>query len=229
MYRDAMGTLLIAVVPLAIGAAISPTLLALQLLVLTGPTNRLSRGWALAGGSALVLAAFSILGFTVLVKLHPDHDGHRSLRDALIMFVAGGLLGLLALRSLLRRPTTGEQQKSHMAGRLDTAPTSWFVGMGAIGMVVNFSTLLLFLPALHEITRSAVGVLGRATAFAVLYLVTLLPVLVPVGLVTILGPRADPALDATHGFVTRNSRRIGLVIEVVFAVYLVGKGVRELP
>jgi hypothetical protein len=29
--------------------------------------------------------------------------------------------------------------------------------------------------------------------------------------------------------VTRNSRRIGLVIEVVFAVYLVGKGVRELP
>ena len=224
-----MGTLLIAVVPLAIGAAVSPTLLALQLLVLTGPTDRLPRAWALAGGSALVLAAFSILGFTVLVKLHPDHHGHGSFRDALIMFVAGGLLGLLALRSLLHRPTTGEQQKSRMAGRLDTAPTSWFLVMGAIGMVVNFSTLLLFLPALHEITRSAVGVFGRATAFAVLYLVTLLPVLVPVGLVTILGPRADPALDATHSFVTRNSRRIGLVIEVVFAIYLVGKGVRELP
>jgi hypothetical protein len=229
MYRDGMGTLVLAVLPLAIGAAISPTLLALQLLVLTGPTKRLPRAWALAGGSGLVLAAFSILGFTVLVKLHPGHDGHRSLRDALIMFVAGGLLGLLALRSLLHRPTTGEQQKSRMAGRMDTAPTSWFIGMGAIGMVVNFSTLLLYLPALHEITRSTVGGLGRASTFAMLYLITLLPVLVPVGLVTVLGPRADPALDATHGFVTRHSRRIGLVIEVVFAVYLVGKGVRELP
>jgi Sap, sulfolipid-1-addressing protein len=196
-----MTALLTSVVPLAIGAAISPTLLALQLLVLTGRNRPLARAWALAAGAALVLAAF----------------------------IAAALMAALALRSLLKRPTPAEQQKSRTAGRLETAPTGWFVGVGALGMVVNFSTLVLFLPALHEITRSSVDLVGRSVAFGLLFVIALLPVLAPVVVVSVAGERAAPALDATHGFVTRHARQIGIVIEVVFAVYLVIKGVAELP
>jgi hypothetical protein len=224
-----MAALLASVLPLAIGAAISPTLVALQLLVLTGTTKPVARGWALAAGSALVLAAFSLLGLTVLNHLHPADHGHHSLRGAVIMFVAAGLLAALAVRSVARRPTPAEQQTSRTAERLNSAPTSWFVGVGAVGMVVNFSTLLLFLPALHEITRSQVGPTGRSVAFALLFVVTLFPVLLPVGLVAVLGHRADPALSATHRFVSRHSRQIGVVIEVVFALYLVIRGFAELP
>jgi hypothetical protein len=228
-YVDRMAALLVSVLPLAIGAAISPTLLALQLLVLTGATKPLARAWAVAAGSALVLAAFSVVGLTVLGRLQPATHGHHSLRGAVIMFIAAGLMAFLAVRSLIRRPTPAEQQKSRTAGRLETAPTYWFVGVGAIGMVVNFSTLVLFLPALHEITRSSAGLLVRGVVFVLLYVITLLPVVVPVGLVTILGERADPALEATHAFVNRHARQIGIVIEVVFAIYLVGKGFGELP
>ena len=224
-----MAALLASVLPLAIGAAISPTLLALQLMVLTGATKPRARAWALAAGSALTLAGFSVLGLTALNHLRPHEHGHHSLRGAVIMFVAVGLLAALAVRSLLKRPTPAEQQTSRTAGRLQDAPTVGFVAVGALGMVVNFSTLVLYLPALHEITRSSVGLVGRSTAFAVLFLVTLLPVLAPVGLVTILGTRADPVLGATHAFVTRHTRQIGIVIEVVFALYLVAKGVGELP
>jgi hypothetical protein len=224
-----MAALLASVIPLAIGAAISPTLLALQLLVLTGGTEPLARAWALTAGSALVLAAFSVLGLTLLNRLHPNPHGHTSLRDAVIMFVASGLMALLAVRSLLKRPTSAEQQKTRTSGRLQRAPTVWFVGVGALGMVVNFSTLVLFLPALHEITRSSVDLAGRTVAFAVLYVVTLLPVVVPVVLVTVLGQRADPALRTTHRFVARHARHIGIVIEVIFAAYLAVRGVGELP
>jgi Sap, sulfolipid-1-addressing protein len=224
-----MAALLVSVLPLALGAAISPTLLALQLVVLTGAKKPLPRAWAVTIGAALVLGVFSVLGLTVLDHLHPAKHGHHSLRGAVIMFGAAGLMALLAGRSLLRRPTSGEQQKSRTAGRLNDAPTFWFVGVGAIGMLVNFSTLVLFLPALHEITRSSVAQVGRSAAFAVLYVITLLPVLIPVGLVTVLGDRAGPVLDATHGFVTRHSRQIGIIIEVVFAVYLLWKGFAELP
>ncbi len=224
-----MAALLASVLPLAVGAAISPTLLALQLLVLTGETRPLARAWALSGGAALVLAVFSILGVTVLNHLHPGRHGHPSLRDAVILFIAAGLLTFLALRSLHERPTPAEQQTSRTAGRLQHAPTSWFVGVGALGMLVNFSTLILFLPALHEITRSSVDAEGRAVAFAVLFVVTLLPVLAPVAVVSLLGERAQPALRATHTFVSDHARRIGMVIEVVFAVYLTLKGISELP
>ncbi len=223
-----MAALLASVLPLAIGAAISPTLLALQLLVLTGKTKPLARAWALVAGSALVLGAFSILGLTVLNHLHPDHH-HGSVRDAVLMLVAAALLAALAVRPLVHRPTSGEQQTSRTAGRLSTAATPWFVGAGAIGMVVNFSTLVLFLAALHEITRSSVSLVGRGMAFALLFIITLLPVLVPVVLVMALGQRAQPPLEEVRRLVTRHARQIGIVIEVVFAVYLVVKGFGELP
>ncbi len=223
----AVAALLASVLPLAVGAAISPTLLALQLLVLSG-TNPLPRAWALALGSALVLGAFSVLGLTVLDHLHTVHH-HRSASDAAVLFVAAGLMAALAVRALARRPTTAEQHTSRTAGRLATAPTPWFLGVGAIGMVVNFSTLVLFLPALHEIARSSTALADRIAAFAMLYVITLLPVLLPVGLVAAIGDRAAPALDATHRWVTRHARQIGIVIELVFAVYLVVKGFGELP
>jgi hypothetical protein len=223
-----MAALLASVLPLAVGAAISPTLLALQLLVLTGKTKPVARAWALVAGSALVLAAFSVLGLTVLNHLHPDHH-HGSVRDAVIMFVAAALLAALAVRSLVHRPTSGEQQTPRTAARLSNAPTAWFVGAGAIAMVVNFSTLVLFLAALHEITRSSVSLVGRGVAFSLLFVITLLPVLLPVVLVMALGQRSQPPLQAVRSLVTRHARQIGVVIEVVFAVYLVVKGFGELP
>jgi hypothetical protein len=57
----------------------------------------------------------------------------------------------------------------------------------------------------------------------------LLPVLIPVGLVTGFGRRAAPALDATHRFVGQHARQIGIAIEPVFALCLIGRGIDELP
>src|ERR1700733_7744995 len=65
-----MGALLASVLPLALGAAISPTLLALQLLVLAGPTRRLARAWSLTAGSAVVLALYAVAGAPVLRQIH---------------------------------------------------------------------------------------------------------------------------------------------------------------
>ena len=223
-----MGNLLVAVLPLALGAAISPTLLALQLLVLTGGGHKLARAWALAGGAALVLAAYSLLCATALSRLRPHH-GHESLPDAAVLILSGVLLGALAVRSRMRKPTVGEKHTSRIGGRLASASPVWFLGVGAVGMVVNFSTLLLVLPAVHEITRSSAGPSDEFIVFVVLYVIVLLPVLLPVVLAQVLGARADHALDATHRWVERNSRTIGTVIEAVFAVYLIVKGVRAAP
>jgi hypothetical protein len=223
-----MGNLLAVVLPLALGAAISPTLLALQLLVLSGGGHKLARAWALAGGAALVLAAFSLLCVTALSRLRPHH-GHKSPTDAAVLILSGVLLGALAVRSRIRTPTVGEKHTPRIGERLTSASSIWFLGVGAVGMVVNFSTLLLVLPAVHEITHSGAAPSDKVTAFVVLYVIVLLPVLAPVVLAQVLGGRADHALDATHRWVGRNSRTIGTVIEAVFAVYLIVKGVRAIP
>ena len=96
-------------------------------------------------------------------------------------------------------------------------------------MVLNFSTLVLFLPALHEITRSTArwrpepwpspssmsSPCSRCSPRS--------------SWSAVLGERAKPALDATHTFVTKHSRQIGIAIELVFAVYLAVQGFGELP
>ena len=103
------------------------------------------------------------------------------------------------------------------------------LGVGAVGMVVNFSTLVLVVAAVHEITHSGASSTARVVAFAALYVIVLLPVWLPVSLATDLGARADGILDATSVWIGRHARTIGIAVEAVFAVYLVVKGVRSLP
>ena len=222
-----MGSLLAIVVPLALGAAVSPTLFALEVLILSGRRHPIARAWALAGGAAAVLIAFSVLGLTLLRNLHSGHH-NRSPADASIELAAGALLLSLAARALYTRKTAAESHNDRTQGRLADTPTILFVGVGALGMLVNFSTLLLFLPALHEISRSPVSLADKGAAWLILVVITLLTVLIPVTLVVMLGRRASPLLDRLNTFVANHSRQITIIVEVVFAVILIWKGIAEL-
>ena len=222
-----MSSLLGIVVPLALGAAISPTLFALEILVLSGRRHPVARAWALAGGAAATLIAFSALGLTLLQKLHSGHH-HRSPADATIDLVAGALLALLGARALHPRKTAAESHHDRTRRRLADAPTILFVGVGVLGMLVNFSTLLLFLPALREISRSSVSPAGKGVTWLILLVTTLLPVLIPVTLVVMLGRRASPLLERLNTFVGGHSRQITVAIELLFAAVLIWKGIVEL-
>ena len=222
-----MGSLLAIVIPLALGAAVSPTLFALEILVLSGRRHPVARAWALASGAAAILIAFSVLGLTLLQGLHTGRH-HRSPTDASIDLAAGTLLALLAARTMRRRETAAEAHNGRMQSRLAETQTIFFVGVGSLGMLVNFSTLLLFLPALHEISHSSVSLAGKAAAWLILLGITLLPVLIPVTLVVILGNRANLLLDRLNSFVGGHSRQITFGIEVLFAVILIWKGIAEL-
>ena len=103
-------------------------------------------------------------------------------------------------------------------------------GLGALAMLVNFSTLVLYLAALHQVSHSSVDLEdeGRWPAWYLL-LITLLPVLVPVILVAVLGRRADQVLSGVNGFVGRHGRAITAGIEVVFCLVLLFKGIGETP
>jgi len=91
-------------------------------------------------------------------------------------------------------------------------------------MLVNFSTLVLFLPAVREIEHSSVDVAEKVVVWLIITVIALLPVLLPVTLVALLGTRADPLLARLNAFVGRHARTIAIAIELVFAVVLAWKG-----
>jgi hypothetical protein len=215
-----MGSLLALVLPLALGAAVSPTLLAVQLVTLSRRTAPLARSWAVAVGSALVLAAFSL---GALLLAHGTSGSHaRSQTGAIVKLVAAVVLLGLGTRTLLRGPRPAKTE------RLGPHPRRQAVLLGGALMLTNFSTIALFFPAMHAIGISKVPLDDKAIAFVLLYAITLLPAVAPPLAVTVMGSRATPALHALNRFFVRHRQGLDAGICCVFAVLLGAAGLHAL-
>lgn len=214
-----MGSLLAQVVPLAAGAALSPGLLALQMLNLSRPAGALARAWAVLAGAAAVVAAVSVGALFVTVGLG-DLGRDQELRAAVRLVAAAALLGIAAY-TWLHPPAPGKQ-----ATRPDHAgSTLVMAGLGA-GLIAP--NMAVYVPAAHEIARSGVAAPGKVVAFLLAGGIALMPVLAPPLAVAALGDRARPGLEALNRFVTRNSRRVTIVACLGFAVYLAITGAQGL-
>jgi len=218
-----MVTLLIAVLPLALGAAVSPTLLMVEIFALSSSITPVKKGWLVVLGAASMLLGFLALGVIVGVGI-PHRAPHHGI-DAAISTVAAVLLGLLVSRQFRNR--NRESSKPTFAQRLDQATGRAFFMSGVLVMLVNFSTLILFFPAIRLITKSNVPLGDGVLAIVFLFVVTLIPVWLPAAVATVLGHRAKSGLEALNRFVSKRSFDITVAIEVVFIAYFVVKAILE--
>lgn len=210
------------VLPLALGAAISPMILTLVVLILATPAKPRLRAWAFTLGATATLIAISLLGAQVFHTLH-KHTGSDP-TGAAVKGLAALLLLVLAWRAWKSKPTAGGAAMK----RLNNASTAGFLGIGAVAMLANFSTLVLFIPAVHEIMADPVGVPEKVAIFLMALLIAMVPAWLPAALATVLGPRADPMLGRLNVAVSRHSNQINMIICLVFAVYLGYGAVQDL-
>lgn len=218
-----MGSLLAQVVPLAAGAAVSPGLLALQMLNLSRPTAPMARAWSVLAGAAAVVIAVSVGALFVTVSLG-DLGRDETLRDIVRLVAAVVLVGV-AVYELVHpaQPPVASDRPDAERRRGSICVVS--AGLGA-GLVAP--NMALYLPAAHDIARSGVSATGKAVAFVVIAAVALVTVAGPPMAVAVLGDRVRPALNALNAFVTRNSRMVTIVACLGFAIYLAATGVQGL-
>ena len=215
--------LLAQVLPLALGAAMSPTFLAMQVVVLTsGTPGALRRGWALAAGSVTTLLVISLGGYSVLSSLPDFGTGRPSAVEAVIFALAGTAL-LITGAVVYRRPRDHEDSALHRV--VDAGPPVLFA-IGAARLAVNATTLALYIPALHLIANSTAGSWAKVLAFLLLFCLTELAVVGPVLAVTVMGARATPVLTGVHGAIQRHSRVLSVGTCVLFGLLLLAAAVR---
>lgn len=216
-----MGRLLLEVLPLALGAAISPVVFAIQLTTLTGP-RRLARGAALATGAALPVVAVSLaaLMFGRALKLPQLSSTAKGATD----LVLAAVLFALGLRTWLRpsRPPKVNASAESSAG----LGRSFALGVGA--MSTNVTTFALLIPAMKLVSQSPTSLAVHVVVAGVVVVIALLPALAPLLVVALAPGASGRILSAIGATLTRHHRSVEVVVCLVLGAYLALHGILAL-
>lgn len=215
--------LLLRVVPLAAGAAVSPALAAASIEILSVfGTRRVVRLLTYLCGAVIVL----VLAFAI-VRVLPSAPGRSSPRDTgvdIVDIVLGAALLVIAV-VLLRPPRPRRPGPS----RLTRLTSSRWVGIGVLGlgalmMVTNPSTLLLVAAGAREIQNAEAGVAIDLICVIVLAVGATLPILAPLSLAVVSPKRTTALLTPLQSFLDRHGRLLGIVVSAATGLYLVSRG-----
>lgn len=204
------------VVPLALGAALSPAVLGASLELLAAFGKRGIRMLLLyLLGAAIVVAAAIAVASVLPQRQEAKPTGVQDV----VTLVMATVLVILALVLVFRRPASG----SGSTGTRLLASRWAGLGVFALGlfmMVTNFSTLVLVLAGSREIESGLGDPVWRVVGYLVLALGALAPVLVPLVWITVGGHTAMAQLQRLNAALAKRARPIGIVVCLLTAAYL---------
>ncbi len=219
-----MTQLLAIALPLSLGAAISPILVILQLLILSGKRSPVARSWTFVLGCLGMLVVVSILT-ALFANGVTDRSSQPSAMASVVQLVIAALLVVLGIRGLLSK---GKGGHSRVTGQIETAKTIKFVAIGFVAMLVNASTWVLVIAAVHAIVIAPVGVVDKWVVYLLVLLIALIPVLALSLAATFAGSRAAPMLARLNTLMTKHQKVIGAAVCFAFAAFLAYKGLTGL-
>ncbi|MBN1290063.1 MAG: GAP family protein [Actinobacteria bacterium] len=208
------GHLILRLVLTGLGAAVSPVaMIALISLMLRKDAKRNSLLFLLG----YTLALMSI-GTVLVYVLHIGSRGGKSMLDSYIDLLLGVLCLALMTYTLLKKGGEKKQDEEKVlkASRAFT--------LGALMMVPNTSTLVIFISGLHLISSSNLSKPNAVLGLILLTFITLITLIIPILLYFIFSEKAEIVLAVTQGWLSKHEKVIGAAVLLIFGVYLVIKG-----
>lgn len=211
--------LLIRVIPLAIGAAFTPSLFGLQLMASATP-HWVSRTVATFSGAALAFAialTVLLLGFTSL----PVASSDRSPLDGALWLIVGIMLGASATWLFMPHPELTQKSEQRLAAGVQKAGPWTFFGISFALSIKDVTSFALLIPAMHDIARSGVDLWFKIPTAILVYLIALIGVVLPPLWRMIRGDKAEAVLLKMFHFTMKHQFRILGVVAVFFAIYCI--------
>ncbi len=222
-----MWTLLASVLPLGLAAAVTPTLFALQVLVVSGPQWQ-RRALAVIVGTALVFTVIFALVLGGLSQLPDAGTGAASRWEYAVELAAGLVLAVVSVWLLMPHPAADAKLEKRAQGYANHASIWVFAGLAAYMTVTDFSSIVILIPALHDITNSSVAVLEKAVAVLVLMGCVLLPVITPPLAVRLAGESGVRAMKRVYALVMGHQLQVMGAVSAFVAVVLIWRGASAL-
>lgn len=205
--------------PVAAASAVSPLLLTASIITLASPKRPVAKAFMLAIGGILVLIPLSL--FIVFfdnavagVQTGPSGNG----RDVLHM-VVGVALVILILNDLRKKKTKKKKRSFTASDKL------WKYIVAGFGlMLVNVTTLMMYVPAAAILNKSGLDNAGRLVGLSEMVLFSLVPYLIGPVLVLLLGKRSGIVLKPLSHFMDRYGNDLIAIIFGLLGVYLFIEG-----
>lgn len=214
----AEGELLLRVIPLAMGAAFTPSLLALQILNASSEKWR-SRTLAFAAGSAIAFFLACSVFFFGFLQLPHHTDKGSSITGAIVWLLGAAALFVVTLWLFYPHPGMAQRAERRLTSQLDRAKPWEFFGIAFLFSIKDVTSFALLLPALHESAQAHVSFLLRLMTALFVFALALTPVLMPPLWRTFMPRSASRDLTAMYRFTMDNQFRILGVIAALFCVY----------
>lgn len=218
---DALGALL----PLAVGIAISPVPIIAAVLLLVSPKAHSASIGFLLGWILGILATLIVFFVLAAVMPTPHVAGVRPVQGA-IHLLLGLLLLVLAIRQFRLRPLTADSPPPLPAWMqaIDRIGFWDALGLGILLAAVNPKNLLLGASAGVSLGTSNVGVGPAAVVVGIYTLVAAATILIPVIGSLLAGPALRAPLAALRAWLERENATIMGIVLLVLGVVVLGKG-----
>ncbi len=221
-----MADLLFSVIPLGIGAAFTPSLFALQLLIVGNDPWR-TKALAAFLGSAVafgIAVTILLLGFAQL----PTTESSTDLLDGVIRLVAAALLGAAAIYFFIPHPGVQSKVRASIEHRVTRATPIDFFGITFVLSIKDFSSFILIIPAMHDIAVANVDWPIKAAVTLLVFALALSALTLPPLLRTALGNPGKELLTKIYTFTMNRQFIIMGVVFTLLTIYLVISGINSL-
>jgi hypothetical protein len=207
------------ILPYALGAAISPLLMTVEVIILAGGVKPKQRAWLYAAGAAIVAALLLVL-FAFVFRSLDLAQGPPSPIERGVEIMGALVLGALALKSFLPAHASETDKPSRLHEWMQRGKGRDFFVIGMLIMATNLSSIVIIIPGVHAIEAQRPGAAAAIVALSIAFVLLMAPALLPVGLATLFGQRSDAFLHRVNLFVTKHSRTITGLICLGIAIYL---------
>jgi hypothetical protein len=221
-----MGTLLIDLLPLTIGAAVLPVWIIMAMFLLRS-ANGLRKAMAFVGGATAVRLLQGVLFGFVFGTAAEEGGGTASAIKSTLLLVVGILMLLSAVKKWRKEEDPDGPPPKWMA-MLDGLSAGKAFGVGALLMAIAIKQWVFTLSAIAIIEEAQAGTVASVLAF--LYFVVLAQSLIvaPIIVYAVAPTQSGRLLDAAQGWLERHNRTIIIAVSLVFGLWFLWKGITGL-